>query len=172
MSGRPLLLLAAAALAVAGCTLPGPQQSATAGAIASSSAAAPAVYVARRADGGLQIDFSSDVAFDFGTARLQSSFEPQLAYVAALLMQAGQGAVSVVGHTDNVGATEFNQRLSEQRAQQVAAFLAGQGVAPERLVTAGRGALQPRATNGTAAGRQLNRRIELLVSPGGPDAAQ
>lgn len=171
MNGRPLLLLAAAALAVAGCALTGPEQATTASATASSSAAAPAVYVVRRADGGLQISFSSDAAFDFGTARLKPSFEPQLAYAAALVIQAGPGTVSVAGHTDNVGATDFNQALSEQRAQRVAAFLAGQGVAKERLVTAGWGALQPQATNATAAGRQLNRRIELLVSPGGHEPA-
>jgi len=171
MSARPLLLLAAAALAV-GCTLPGPEQPATLAAAASSSAAAPAVHVVRNADGGLQIDFPTDAAFEFGTARLQPVFEPQLQHVAMLLMQAGQGAVSVVGHTDNVGAADFNQALSEQRAQRVAAFLAAQGVAPDRLVTAGRGALQPRATNATATGRQLNRRIELSVSPGGQEPAR
>lgn len=171
MSARPLLLLAAAALAVAGCALPGPEKSAGVGATVSGSAAAPAVYVTRGADGGLQIEFSSDAAFDFGTARLLPAFEPQLVYVAALVMQSGQAPVSVIGHTDNVGAADFNQTLSERRAQRVAAFLVGLGVAPERLVTAGRGALQPRATNATAAGRQSNRRIQLLVSPGGPEAA-
>lgn len=172
MSGWPALLLVAVALAVAGCALPGPDQAATVGDSASNSPAAPAVHVVRRADGGLQIDFPSDAAFEYGTARLRPSFESQLVYVAALVMQTGQGAVSVIGHTDNVGAADFNQILSEQRAQRVAAFLVGLGVAPERLVTVGQGALQPRATNATAAGRQLNRRIQLLVDPGGQAVAQ
>ena len=172
MRAGPLLLLAAAALVVSGCASPVPERSAMAGTKASSSAAAPAVYMVRRADGGLQIEFSSDVAFDFGTARLKPAFEPQLVYVAALVMHSGQGTISVVGHTDNVGAADFNQDLSTQYAQRVAAFLVGQGVAPERLVTSGQGALQPRATNATAAGRQLNRRIELSVTPGGQDAAR
>lgn len=170
MNAGPLLLLAAAALAVTGCALPVPERSATAG--AGSSAVAPAVHMVRRADGGLEIGFSSDAAFEFGSATLKPVFEPQLGYVAALVTQPGLGAINVVGHTDNVGSADFNLDLSAQRAQRVAAFLVGLGVAPERLVTAGQGALQPRATNATADGRQLNRRIELSVSPGGPAAAQ
>ena len=166
MNGRPLLLLIAAALAAAGCATPGPEQATVNGATISSSAAAPAVRVTRHDDGGLQISFSSDAAFDFGSAALKPSFEPQLEYVATLVMQVGQGAVRVAAHTDNVGAADFNEALSEQRAQRVAAFLVRQGVPPERLVTTGWGALQPRATNATAAGRRLNRRIELLASPG------
>ena len=170
MSVRPLLLLAAVTLAVAGCVLPGPELPATAG-VAASSSAAPDVRVLRLADGGLQVDFSTDAAFDFGTARLQPAFEPQLVHLAALLMQTGEGRVNIVGHTDNVGATDFNQLLSEQRARRIATFLVGQGIAPQRLVTAGRGAQDPLATNATAAGRASNRRIELRVSPG-PGTAQ
>ena len=170
MSVRPLLLLGAVALAVTGCVLPGPELPTTPG-VAASSSAAPDVRVQRLADGGLQFDFSTDAAFDFGTARLQPAFEPQLVHLAAFLMQTGEGKVSIVGHTDNVGATDFNQLLSEQRARRVATFLVGQGIAPERLVSTGRGAQDSRATNATAAGRASNRRIELLVSPG-PGTAQ
>ena len=166
MNGRPLLLLTAAALAAAGCAMPGPERAAVNAATIPSSAAAPAVVVTHHDDGGLLISFSSDAAFDFGSAALKPSFEPQLVYVAALVMQVGQGAVSVAAYTDNVGAADFNEVLSEQRAQRVAAFLITQGVAPERLVTTGWGAQQPRATNATAAGRRLNRRIELLANPG------
>lgn len=170
MSVRPLLLLAAAALAGAGCVLPGPELPATPG-VAASSSTAPDVRVLRLADDGLQIEFSTDAAFDFGTARLRPAFEQQLVQLAALLMHTGEGEIVITGHTDNVGATDFNQALSEQRARRVASFLVDQGVAAQRLDTVGRGAQDPRATNATAAGRASNRRIELRVSPN-PGTAQ
>ncbi|HEY9198781.1 MAG TPA: OmpA family protein, partial [Gammaproteobacteria bacterium] len=71
----------------------------------------------------------------------------------------------VVGHTDSVGSDAYNQRLSEQRAQAVVDYLAGAGVPRERLRVEGRGETEPRDTNATEAGRQLNRRVELYVKP-------
>ncbi len=73
--------------------------------------------------------------------------------------------VHVVGHTDSVGSDAYNLRLSEQRALAVVDYLASIGVARDRLRSEGRGETEPRDTNASEAGRQLNRRVELYVKP-------
>ena len=69
------------------------------------------------------------------------------------------------GHTDSVGTPQYNQRLSEQRAQAVAHYFAGKGVIPERLAAEGKGETAPRASNATPDGRRLNRRVEVYIEP-------
>ncbi|HEY9150456.1 MAG TPA: OmpA family protein, partial [Gammaproteobacteria bacterium] len=66
---------------------------------------------------------------------------------------------------DNVGSEAYNQRLSEQRAESVVNYFTRKGIDWQRLVTEGRGMREPRASNATEAGRQLNRRVELLIKP-------
>jgi outer membrane protein OmpA-like peptidoglycan-associated protein len=72
--------------------------------------------------------------------------------------------LEVEGHTDSVGSDDFNQRLSEQRADAVRNYLVVQGVSSDSITGHGFGKMQPVASNDTAAGRQLNRRVELVVS--------
>ena len=72
--------------------------------------------------------------------------------------------LEVEGHTDDVGSDDANQRLSERRGESVRAYLVQQGIASATVGTIGLGETKPVATNGTAAGRQLNRRVELIVS--------
>ena len=73
--------------------------------------------------------------------------------------------IEVAGHTDSTGAAEYNQGLSERRAQTVATYLAGKGLMEQRIITIGVGETRPVATNDTAEGRQLNRRVELTLAP-------
>ncbi len=70
--------------------------------------------------------------------------------------------MQINGHTDAIGDTAYNQRLSADRAASVAAALAQEGVAPNRLQTGGFGETQPKGNNATLDGRALNRRVELL----------
>jgi outer membrane protein OmpA-like peptidoglycan-associated protein len=72
--------------------------------------------------------------------------------------------LEVEGHTDSVGTADYNQDLSERRAQAVCTFLSEQGISRESMAARGYGKERPVATNGTAAGRQQNRRVELIVS--------
>jgi len=72
--------------------------------------------------------------------------------------------VHVVGHTDSTGSAAHNQTLSERRAEAVASNLRSQGVSGNRLYTSGRGENEPRASNSTAEGRKLNRRVELFIN--------
>lgn len=101
--------------------------------------------------------------FDFNKATLQPESRPTLDEIARFLTENPGLKVHVVGHTDNVGGVEFNQRLSQARADAVVAALArGYGVPPSRMRPAGVGLLSPVASNADEEGRAKNRRVELL----------
>jgi outer membrane protein OmpA-like peptidoglycan-associated protein len=105
-----------------------------------------------------------DVLFDFGKYTLKPGARERLAKVAGVLLAYPDLKIQVEGHTDNVGSEAFNQNLSEQRANTVRDFLVTQGVKPDDVDARGFGKSQPVASNDTAAGRQLNRRVDLVVS--------
>lgn len=102
------------------------------------------------------------INFDTGRATLQPGSEQVLAEVRALLEQHPALKLRIEGHTDNVGLAESNQALSEARAAAVKAWLVGQGIAGDRLATAGFGDTRPVETNDTEEGRARNRRVELV----------
>jgi outer membrane protein OmpA-like peptidoglycan-associated protein len=106
----------------------------------------------------------SDVLFDFNKANLKPGAREKLARVAGIVQSHPGLVMQVEGHTDNVGSDDYNQRLSERRATAVRDYLVEQGIASNTIGTAGFGESQPVATNGTAAGRQQNRRVELVVT--------
>jgi outer membrane protein OmpA-like peptidoglycan-associated protein len=106
----------------------------------------------------------SDVLFDTGKYTLKSGAREKLSKVAGILLAYPGLNIEVDGHTDNVGGDEFNQKLSDQRAGSVRDYLIAQGVATNSVTAKGFGKTQPIDTNDTAAGRQINRRVELVVS--------
>jgi outer membrane protein OmpA-like peptidoglycan-associated protein len=106
----------------------------------------------------------SDVLFDTGAFTLKSGAREKLSKVAGILLAYPGLNIEVDGHTDNVGGDEYNQNLSEQRAGSVRDYLVAQGVATNSITAKGFGKTQPVGTNDTAAGRQINRRVELVVS--------
>jgi outer membrane protein OmpA-like peptidoglycan-associated protein len=113
---------------------------------------------------GLIINMS-DVLFDTAKYSLRSPARERLSKVAGILLGHPGLKLEVEGHTDSVGGEEYNQRLSEQRAGSVRDYLIHQGVSGmDSIAAKGFGKSQPVATNDTAAGRQLNRRVELIVS--------
>jgi outer membrane protein OmpA-like peptidoglycan-associated protein len=113
---------------------------------------------------GLIINMS-DVLFDTAKYSLRPMARERLAKVAGILLGHPGLTLQVEGHTDSVGGEEYNQRLSEQRAGSVRSFLIQQGIKEMNANPAkGFGKSQPVATNDTAGGRQLNRRVELVVS--------
>ncbi len=101
------------------------------------------------------------VGFTAGTAVLTPESRKKLDEVASMLKQAPQVKIEVAGYTDSGGDAKRNLNLSGQRAQTVVKYLAEKGVAAAQLTAKGYGAENPIADNGTAAGRQKNRRIEL-----------
>lgn len=115
-------------------------------------------------DRGVMIWLPSQVLFETG----QSSFNeaeaaPFLDKIARLLRDKTQKTVSLEGHTDNVGTIEFNQGLSERRAESVRLAMLKRGVPPERLQARGFGLNQPIAPNDSDIGRSINRRVEVIV---------
>ncbi len=106
----------------------------------------------------------SDVLFDFDSANLKPGAREKLARVSGILLTTAGLNIEVEGHTDNVGSDSYNQRLSEQRASSVRDYLLRQGIMPTAVATSGFGESQPVVANDSAAGRQQNRRVELVVS--------
>jgi len=103
------------------------------------------------------------VLFDFDKATLRPEAIVVLNEAAALLKTHDRVVVEIAGHTDSVGSEEYNQGLSERRAESVREYLVSQGITATRLTARGYGELQPVATNDTEEGRQLNRRVEMIV---------
>ena len=106
----------------------------------------------------------SDVLFDTAKYSLRPGAREKLAKVSGIILGHPGLRLEVEGHTDSVGGDEYNQRLSEQRASSVRDYLTQQGIAMNSLSAKGFGKTQPVASNETAAGRQRNRRVELVVS--------
>ena len=106
----------------------------------------------------------SDVLFDTGKYSLKSGAREKLAKVAGILLAYPGLNIEVGGYTDNVGGDGMNQTLSENRAGSVRDYLVQQGVANNAVSARGFGNTLPVATNDNSAGRQQNRRVELLVS--------
>jgi outer membrane protein OmpA-like peptidoglycan-associated protein len=104
------------------------------------------------------------VLFDVDKATLRPGARERLARVAGILLAHRDLKINVEGHTDSTGTDSYNQRLSEARAASVRDYLVSSGINQGVVGTAGFGETKPVATNGTAAGRQQNRRVELVVT--------
>ncbi len=103
------------------------------------------------------------VNFDFNSAKLKSESYPILFHALQALLQNPDMKVEIQGYTDNIGPEKYNIKLSEKRAQAVKNYLVAHGVAPSRLTVKGYGSANPVASNKTAEGRAMNRRIEFKV---------
>lgn len=121
--------------------------------------------IERMQDDTLKLTVDNEVSFDFDRADIKPSFQPSLDKLAAVIGKYDRTVVHIVGHTDSTGPDDYNQRLSERRARAVADYLISRGVSAARLRTEGRGEREPRDSNATEAGRQLNRRVEIFVKP-------
>jgi outer membrane protein OmpA-like peptidoglycan-associated protein len=108
----------------------------------------------------------SDVLFDFGRYTLKQDAREKLAKVSGILLAHPDIKLQVEGYTDSVGSDEFNQKLSEQRADSVRDYLVSQGIAADSITAKGFGKANPVASNDDAKGRQQNRRVEIVVSGG------
>jgi outer membrane protein OmpA-like peptidoglycan-associated protein len=105
-----------------------------------------------------------DVLFDFGKYDLRSEAREKLAKLSGIILAHPGLNLAVEGYTDNVGSDEFNQNLSEKRAESVRSYLIAQGLNSSNISAQGFGKSSPVADNRTEAGRQKNRRVEIVVS--------
>lgn len=127
-------------------------------------------FGAEEVEGGFQLTLPDSILFDFGATELRGDADQALTLIAEVFEFYGDAEVIVVGHTDSIGSDSANQALSEQRAQAVIdALVSGQGVDASRLRAEGRGESEPIAPNESPdgednpEGRQLNRRVEIIV---------
>lgn len=112
----------------------------------------------------VKLTLSSEASFDVDSSAIKPAFQPALDRVGGVMSKYDKTIVHVIGHTDSTGSEEYNQRLSERRAYSVADYLSVRGVDQGRLYASGRGELEPRASNETAEGRRLNRRVDLYIN--------
>jgi outer membrane protein OmpA-like peptidoglycan-associated protein len=118
---------------------------------------------AKPTDRGLIVTLG-DVLFDTGRANLKPGATSNLNRLVAFLNQYPDRTVRIEGYTDSVGGEDYNQGLSERRADSVKSYLAGEGIGSIRLSASGKGESDPVASNDSAAGRQQNRRVEVIIS--------
>jgi outer membrane protein OmpA-like peptidoglycan-associated protein len=115
----------------------------------------------------------SDIVFDFDSATLKPGSDRSVSKIADFLREHSERKLVIEGFTDAVGSDAYNQRLSERRAASVRDALVAKGIDASRISTAGLGEEHPVASNDTAAGRQLNRRVEIIIGkPQGQDIAE
>lgn len=113
----------------------------------------------------LIVTMPQDILFATGSAQIGPALRGDLAALSNNLLQYPNTVVEVVGHTDNVGNADYNLGLSRRRAASVASVLFDNGVPTQRVVTLGYGEDRPVASNLDAAGRQQNRRVEIIIRP-------
>jgi outer membrane protein OmpA-like peptidoglycan-associated protein len=111
------------------------------------------------------LNMPSDITFDVDRDAIKPSFRQTLNSVAIVLNRYQRTVVDVFGNTDSTGSDAHNQDLSQRRALAVANYLSQQGVDSRRFAVTGFGSTRPIATNSTAEGRALNRRVEIQLSP-------
>jgi len=112
---------------------------------------------------GIKITFDSGILFETNSSTLQSQAKTNIADLAVILNKYPDTDILVTGHTDFDGTDEYNQSLSERRAESVSDYTMGQGVISSRLSVIGLGELEPIASNETVEGKQLNRRVEIAI---------
>jgi OOP family OmpA-OmpF porin len=122
---------------------------------------------ADRTERGLVVTLGDEILFDVDRAELKPGGMQQLARVAEFLREHPDRNVVIEGHTDSTAPDTYNLGLSQRRANAVEDFLITQGVEPTRIGAVGYGEQLPIATNDTAAGRQANRRVEIVVLDAG-----
>jgi outer membrane protein OmpA-like peptidoglycan-associated protein len=105
-----------------------------------------------------------DVLFDFNKYTLKPEARERLAKISGIVLAYPDLKLQVEGHTDSIGSDEYNQTLSEKRADSVTGYLVSSGVTPDHVTARGLGKADPVADNKTAAGRQLNRRVDMVVT--------
>jgi outer membrane protein OmpA-like peptidoglycan-associated protein len=118
---------------------------------------------ARKTERGMVLTLG-DVLFDTGKATLKPGAYSTVDRVATVLKESPDRKVTIEGHTDSVGSEEFNQALSERRAAAVQTALLERGVGSDQIIAVGKGMAYPIASNNEPAGRQRNRRVEMIFT--------
>jgi outer membrane protein OmpA-like peptidoglycan-associated protein len=121
------------------------------------------IDVYRTDEDELNVVVKNEVLFDYDSSALRSASRSALSEMADVFEKYSQTTIAVEGHADSTGSEAYNQRLSERRASSVSSYLRSMGVDGYRLDEIGFGESRPRASNGSASGRQQNRRVEIKI---------
>ncbi len=121
--------------------------------------------VIRNTGSELIVTLPESITFETDSTYVRQDLHRDLGALADNLQRYPQSDVEVVGHTDDVGSSEYNQDLSVRRALSVSDVLIENGVPSGRIIASGRGESMPAASNFTEAGRALNRRVEIVIRP-------
>jgi outer membrane protein OmpA-like peptidoglycan-associated protein len=122
------------------------------------------VSVTRMGD-NITLNMPSNITFALNSSDLNAQFFSALDGVSMVLKEYDKTVIEVAGHTDSSGSDQYNQSLSERRAQAVSGYLSSHGVKAQRLIPIGAGEGHPVASNDTEQGRAANRRVELTIVP-------
>ncbi len=123
------------------------------------------IEMVKNPDHSLVVTMTSATAFDTNSSDVKPGFKPSLDKISKVLVTYGKTTLTVIGHTDNVGSDVSNQALSERRAQAVSDYFESKSVLPDRLDVVGKGEKEPRVANDSDSNRQLDRRVEILITP-------
>lgn len=113
---------------------------------------------------GIVVEFNSNILFGFDKSALSYPAKENLDKLVVVLNEYSETDIEIQGHTDNTGSLAYNQRLSEERANEVSGYLADKGVSSSRLNIKGFGETVPKYDNDSDAGRIENRRVEFLIT--------
>ena len=150
------------ALAPAPAAAPAPAPVAAAP-VAPGAPAAPAAPAQPAPPAASKVTYAADAFFDFDKYALKPEGKAKLDDLVGKVKGINLEVIIAVGHTDSIGTVEYNQKLSERRANAVKAYLVSKGIEKNRVYTEGKGKKQPVADNKTAEGRAKNRRVEIEV---------
>ena len=123
------------------------------------------IIVERLPHDALLVTMSSETSFDINSTVIKPGFRSTLDKIATIVNKYGKTHLILVGYTDSTGSKSYNQRLSLQRATAIQQYFLSLNVIPQRMSVYGMGEEKPRASNATAAGRQQNRRVEIIIEP-------
>ena len=126
------------------------------------------IGISQTTDNQLKVDIPADVSFDVGRYAIKPNMRPVLDRLASTLNQHPVTTVTIIGHTDSTGSDAANDPLSVNRAASTRDYLVQRGVSAQRIAVDGRGSRQPVADNTTAAGRAMNRRVEIFIAEAAP----
>ncbi len=112
---------------------------------------------------GIKVTFDSGILFDFNSSELSEESKKNIQNMAEVVKKYPDTNILIDGYTDNVGADDYNQKLSERRAKSVSKYLSSLNVGSARLGTRGFGETEPVASNDSDSGRQQNRRVEVAI---------
>jgi outer membrane protein OmpA-like peptidoglycan-associated protein len=123
------------------------------------------IQVQKLPQNALLITMTAQTSFAVNSAQIKPGFYSTLDKIAKIVNKYGKTHLDLVGYTDSTGSAAYNKKLSDRRASSVLGYLRNRGVIPQRLSAYGMGEEKPRASNATAAGRALNRRVEIIIEP-------